>query len=77
MSAPALQPEEPASRLRATFELVQIAEDWFRARLRREHPRWPARQIEARVNAWYQTRPGAEHGDGDGVPLTWEQWLRR
>jgi hypothetical protein len=56
-----------ARRLRQAFELIALAEDMLRARLRREHPKWTRRQVEARVVEWRLQRPGAEHGDTVGT----------
>lgn len=52
-------------------ERFQIALDLFEAgvairrqTLRRQHPDLSDEQIEALVNQWLATRPGAEKGDG-------------
>jgi hypothetical protein len=60
-----------ADRLRTALELADLAEEMVRARLRREHPDASDDEIEALVDSWYGTRPGAKHGDGEGVPGTW------
>jgi hypothetical protein len=38
-----------------------------RARLRREHPEWTDQELDERVLAWLHERPGAEHGDAEGI----------
>jgi hypothetical protein len=61
----------PVERMRATFDLVDLTERMFRHRLRREHPDWSPAELDAHVTAWYHTRPGAEHGDAQGLPGRW------
>lgn len=39
--------------------------------LRREHPDATDEAIEAMLVAWLETRPGAEHGDAWGRPISW------
>ena len=53
------------------FELIDVAERMFRQRLRRESPGISDESIEQEVTAWYRRRPGAEFGDGEGVPAAW------
>jgi hypothetical protein len=60
-----------AARLRTAFELCALGESMRRARLRREHPNATDDEIEAMLVAWLETRPGAEHGDAWGRPVTW------
>lgn len=38
-----------------------------RERLRRRFPTDTTRQIEQRLDDWYRTRPGAEHGDANAA----------
>jgi hypothetical protein len=63
--------ETPTERLRATFELIDFAERMLRQRLRREFPDISDQALEERVSAWYERRPGAELGDGEGIPVAW------
>jgi hypothetical protein len=63
--------ETPAERLRVAFELVDVAERMLRQRVRRESPSISEDDLEARVRAWYEQRPGAEFGDGEGTPVAW------
>lgn len=63
--------DEMAARLRTAFELCELAEAMRRAQLRREHPAAAEDEIEAMLVAWFQTRPGAEHGDAWGRPVDW------
>jgi hypothetical protein len=63
--------ETPTEKLRMAFELIDIAERMLRQRLRRESPGISDESIEQRVNAWYRRRPGAEFGDGEGIPRAW------
>lgn len=55
-------------RMQITFELCDAAEQMKRLTLKRQHPDATDEEIEEMIVAWYQYRPGAEHGDGDGVP---------
>jgi hypothetical protein len=62
------EPELLRARLRQAFDLFEAGVSMKRASLRREHPDADAEEIERRVRAWLQTRPGAEHGDAVGRP---------
>lgn len=64
-------PEILAARLRATFDLCALGESIRRAQLRREHPSATQEEIDALLVAWLHTRPGAEHGDAWGRPISW------
>ena len=64
-------PEAMAARLRTAFDLCELGESMRRAQLRREHPDATDDEIEALLIAWLETRPGAEHGDAWGRPITW------
>jgi hypothetical protein len=67
----AVDEEGAAERLRTALELSELAERMLRQRLRREHPGASAARIEELVARWYETRPGAEHGDAEGRPVPW------
>lgn len=58
-----------ADHLEDALELADLAERMVRARLRREHPGWSEDELDARVLAWLHERPGAEHGDAEGVAV--------
>jgi hypothetical protein len=64
-------PEVLAARLRTAFELCALGESMRRAQLRREHPEATDHEIEAMLIAWLHARPGAEHGDAWGRPISW------
>jgi len=55
-------------RMQITFELCEAAEQMKRLTLKRQHPDASEEEIERMIVAWYRHRPGAELGDGDGVP---------
>jgi hypothetical protein len=55
-----------AQRLEDALELADLAERMVRARIRREYPELSEIEIEARVLAWLQERPGAVDGDAEG-----------
>jgi hypothetical protein len=62
---------DPTERLRQSLELAEIAEEMLVCKLRRTHPDASPKEIERMVRAWYGTRPGAEHGDAEGVVVDW------
>jgi len=64
-------PEVMAERLRTAFELCALGEAMRVAQLRREHPDATDAEIEDMLVAWLSTRPGAEHGDAWGRPISW------
>jgi hypothetical protein len=64
-------PAAMAARLRAAFDLCALGESMRVAQLRREHPDATDAEIEAMLVAWLETRPGAEHGDAWGRPISW------
>jgi len=63
--------ETPTDKLRIAFALIDVAERMLRQRLRRESPGISDQVLEERVGAWYARRPGAELGDGVGIPAAW------
>jgi hypothetical protein len=63
--------EAVAARLRTALDLCELGENLRRAQLRREHPDATDEDIEALLIAWLEARPGAEHGDAWGRPITW------
>jgi hypothetical protein len=60
-----------AERLRTALDLCALGEAVRLAQLRREHPDATDAEIEAMLVAWLRTRPGAEHGDAWGRPISW------
>ena len=60
-----------AARLRMAFDLCALGESMRRAQLRREHPGMTDGEVEAMLVAWLETRPGAQHGDAWGRPISW------
>jgi Rv0078B-related antitoxin len=63
--------ETATERLRMAFELIDVAERMLRQRLRREQPDISEQALDEHINAWYARRPGAELGDGEGIPAVW------
>jgi hypothetical protein len=55
-----------AQKLRLALDMYEVGEQMQRMRLRRERPDVDATDIEAAVDAWRMTRPGAEAGDSAG-----------
>jgi len=64
-----------AQRARAGFEMVlalyELGEATLRQKLRRTHPEASEERIDAWVAEWRERRPGAEHGDGEGIVVPW------
>ena len=63
--------DSPADRLRLALDLFAAGEAMMRQNLRRLHPDASEAEIERRLVAWLQERPGAEHGDANGIPVPW------
>ncbi len=63
--------DPPVTRLQTAFDLCEMGESMRRAQLRRERPAATDEEIEALLAAWLETRPGAEHGDAWGRPISW------
>lgn len=59
----------PAARLRIALDLFDLGEQMMRTRLSREHPEWPDPRVQAAIEEWLRTRPGAELGDCPGRPV--------
>jgi hypothetical protein len=62
--------ETPADRLAMAFELFEFGVEMMAANLRRRHPGATPDEIERLLEDWLAERPGAELGDGPGVPVT-------
>lgn len=69
-------PETPAQRLRIALDLHELGVEMMRQKLRREAPEATEDEIQARLVAWLQDRPGAEYGDAEGRPGTWPRQRR-
>jgi len=63
--------DKAAARLRIALELFETGVEMMRQKLRRDHPGLADHEIEARVRAWLQERPGAEFGDAVGRRVAW------
>jgi len=64
-----MKPErDPAliARVQTALDLNEAAESMMRQNLRRRFPKESPDQIECRLVAWLQDRPGAERGDAGG-----------
>jgi hypothetical protein len=61
-----------AERLRLALDLFGAGEAMMRQKVRREHPGASEAEIERRLELWRLERPGAEQGDGVGVPRPWK-----
>ncbi len=63
--------QSPAERFQLALDLYDLGERMLRQKLRRQWPAATEAEIDARVGEWLKHRPGAEHGDSDGVPVAW------
>lgn len=69
-----LASETLRDRLLATFDLFDLGVDMMAANLRRRHPDASPAEIERMLDDWLLERPGAEAGDGPGVPVSLERF---
>lgn len=60
-----------AERFQTALALYELAEEMLRQKVRREHPEASEEEIEQHVVEWRLHRPGAEFGDGPGLPVPW------
>lgn len=51
--------------------LYEMGEATLRHKLRRKHPGATEDQIDRWIAEWQERRPGAEHGDGEGIVVPW------
>jgi len=58
-------------RLELALELSELGAEMYAAKLRRENPELSAADVEKRLVAWFQSRPGAENGDSWGKRVSW------
>ena len=59
-----------ARKLRLALDMYEVGEQMQRMRLRRQRPDADVADIEAAVDMWRMTRPGAEVGDSAGRTST-------
>ncbi len=55
-------------KLQIVAQLLDIAERAFVFKLLKRHPDMIEADVRSAIRNWYATRPGAELGDGVGVP---------
>jgi len=67
---------EAVERLRLALDLFAAGEALMREGLRRRFPSASPAEIDDRLDAWLAERPGAEHGDAAGRPVTWPRTSR-
>lgn len=58
--------DQAAARLRLSLDLFETGVALMRQNLRRRAPDASEAEIERRLGAWLQERPGAERGDAEG-----------
>lgn len=59
-----------AARLRTAIDLCAAGIAMMRQNLRRRHPAPTDHEIEEELVKWLRHRPGAEHGDSCGRPVS-------
>ena len=68
--------ERLTRKLRLALAMGSEGFEMKRMQLRRRFPKADEAEIDRRFRAWLQDRPGAEHGDGVGRPVTWPRTRR-
>lgn len=63
------RPETPAERFQLALDLLDLSVAMLRQRCQREG--LSEAETEAAIDAWFAHRPGAEHGDCEGTPVSW------
>lgn len=63
--------ETAADRLERALEMWDDGVCLMRESLRRRHPAASEAELDAKLDAWLTTRPGAEHGDAEGIAVAW------
>lgn len=58
-------------RFRRAMEMYEAAEAEVRREFRQNNPDATEDEVYQHVIAWREYRPGAEHGDADGIPVPW------
>lgn len=61
---------DEAARLRLALDMFEDGVALKRQNLRRADPQASDEEIDRRLRAWLYERPGAEHGDAVGRPVT-------
>jgi hypothetical protein len=67
-------PKLAAARLRMALEMHEEGVRLMRQNLRRRHPDATEPAIDRLLGDWLSTRPGAEHGDAEGIPCRSGPW---
>lgn len=58
-------------RLWTALELSDLGVQMLEQRLRRQRPGISEPELNREVEKWLHERPGAEHGDAEGVLVSW------
>ena len=56
-----------SAKLTVFIDLMRIVERGFIHKLKQRRPDVTEQEISEEIRRWYMERPGAEHGDSDGV----------
>lgn len=67
-----IEAQAMARRMQQAFDMFDAGVSIMRARLRRDHPNADDEEIGRLVRVWLRTRPGAEYGDAEGRPRSFE-----
>jgi hypothetical protein len=71
-----LNDDATVERFRTALDLFETGQAMMRHRIRRQNPALAEVEVDARLQAWLQARPGAEHGDTVGRPVPWPRSRR-
>ena len=66
--------ETVGDRMLAAFEMFEFGVELMAANFRRRHPHASPEELERMVDDWLLERPGAELGDGPGVPVSLDRF---
>lgn len=61
-----MEKKSSLEKMNTALELLGFAEQCIRNKVLRKNPNATENEIETALKTWYQTRPGAEHGDFSG-----------
>ena len=62
-----MQKKSSLEKINAVLELLDYAEHCVKSKVLKRSPGADKSEIERELTEWYQTRPGAEHGDFSGA----------
>lgn len=73
---PLLRDPDVLRRMKIAFDLYETAEQMKRQNILRRNPGATEEEIQEAIREWLHHRPGAEHGDAAGRPVSKERLER-